>query len=132
MLQSHEKFHSANGKRRILIADDEMINREILAQMLEEDYEILFACDGEETLALIRANRETLSLVLLDIMMPGLSGLEVLRTVKEDDSLARIPVIVTTAERGTEIESLKLGAIDFISKPYPSVGVIQARVRRTI
>ncbi len=61
-----------------------------------------------------------------------MSGLDVLRAVKADESLARIPIIVTTSEKETEIESLKLGAIDFIPKPYPSVGVIQARVLRTI
>ena len=46
MLKSHEKFHSANGKRLILVADDEEINREILQYMLQDDYEVLMACDG--------------------------------------------------------------------------------------
>ena len=132
MLESHSKFHSASGKRQILIADDEMINREILREMLEGDYEILFACDGAETLEAAKANRSTLSLVLLDILMPVMSGIDVLKAMKEDEGLSRIPVIVTTAERETEVESLKLGAIDFIPKPYPAVDVIQARVLRTI
>ena len=132
MEKSRDKFHSANGKRKILIADDEMINREILKATLEDEYEILLACDGAETMELIRRNRETLSLVLLDIIMPGLSGLEVLKAVREDESLSRIPIIVMTAERDTEIESLKLGAIDFIPKPYPTEGVIRARIQRTI
>ena len=132
MLKSHVKFHSTNGKRKILIADDEIINREILGAMLESDYEILFASDGAETLEIIHQNRETLSLVLLDILMPVMSGLEVLKKVKEDGDLSRIPIIVMTAEKDTEIESLKLGAIDFIPKPYPAIGVIQARVLRTI
>ena len=48
MLKSHEKFHSVNGKRQILIADDEIINREILREMLQDDYELLFAADGEK------------------------------------------------------------------------------------
>ena len=132
MLKNHDKFHSANGKRQILIADDEMINRELLGEILKSDYELSYACDGEETLERIRENKDTLSLVLLDILMPKLSGLEVLKSLKADEQLSRIPVIVTTAERETEIESLALGAVDFIPKPYPAVGVIQARVRRTI
>ena len=132
MLQNYDNFHSVNGKRQILIAEDEMINREILGEMLRNDYELLFACDGRETMEMIREHRETLSLVLLDILMPVMSGLEVLKAVREDDRLSRIPIIVTTAERETEIESLQLGAIDFIPKPYPSIGVIQARVQRTI
>ena len=132
MLKSHEKFHSTNGKRQILIADDELINREILGEILKSDYELLFASDGGETMDLIRANSGTLSLVLLDIMMPVLSGLDVLKIIKEDASLSRIPVIVMTSEKDTEVESLRLGATDFIPKPYPDVNVIHARVLRTI
>ena len=132
MLESHKKFHSANGKRQILIVDDELLNRELLGIMLQEDYEILYACDGAEALEAIRSHRETLSLVLLDILMPVMSGLEVLRAVKADKQLARIPIIVTTAEKASEIESLQLGAVDFIPKPYPEQGVILARLQRTI
>ena len=132
MLKSHEKFHSANGKRQILIADDERINREILGEILKSDYELLFASDGGETLEMIRANSSTLSLVLLDIMMPVMSGLEILKAIKEDAALSRIPVIVMTSEKDTEVESLRLGATDFIPKPYPDINVIHARVLRTI
>ena len=132
MLKSHEVFHSVNGKRQILIADDEMINREILGEMLKDDYEILFAEDGIKTLEMIEQYRETLSLVLLDILMPGMSGLDVLKALKEDQRLTHIPVIVMTAERDTEVESLRLGATDFIPKPYPAVDVVHARVLRTI
>ena len=101
MLESHKKFHSANGKRQILIVDDELLNRELLGIMLQEDYEILYACDGAEALETIRSHRETLSLVLLDILMPVMSGLDVLRAVKADKQLARIPIIVTTAEKAS-------------------------------
>ena len=132
MLKGNEVFHSVNGKRQILIADDEMINREILGEMLKDDYEILFAEDGIKTLEMIEQYRETLSLVLLDILMPGMSGLDVLKALKEDQRLSHIPVIVMTAERDTEVESLRLGATDFIPKPYPDVDVVHARVLRTI
>ncbi len=132
MLKSHEIFHSSNGKRQILIADDEAVNREILREILKSDYEVITAVDGTETLTMMRQFCETLSLVLLDIMMPGMSGLEVLKEVREDGLLSRIPIIVMTAERSTEVESLKLGAADFIPKPYPAVDVIHARVLRTI
>ena len=99
MQNTLEQFRTANGKRQILIADDEIINREILGAMLENEYEILFACDGAETMEMIRQYRETLSLVLLDVLMPVMSGLDVLRAVKADESLARIPIIVTTTEK---------------------------------
>ena len=132
MLKSHEVFHSVNGRRQILIADDELINREILGAMLEDDYDVMFAEDGVAALELMRQYRETLSLVILDILMPGMSGLEVLKEARADNTLSQIPVIVMTGERDTEVESLKLGAADFIPKPYPAVDVVHARVLRTI
>ena len=132
MLKSHERFHSSNGKRLVLVADDEFINREILRSILEEDYELLYATDGAEALDKMRAYRETLSLVLLDIMMPVMSGMDVLREAKADKSIAQIPVIVVTSDHDAEIESLTIGAIDFIPKPYPQAGVILARILRTI
>ena len=132
MPKNNDRFYSTNGKRQILVADDEMINRELLGEILKRDYEVLFAADGSETMAMIRQHQDTLSLVLLDILMPIMSGLEVLKAVKDDSALSRIPIIVTTAERETEVESLKLGAIDFIPKPYPAVNVILARIQRVI
>ncbi len=132
MPKNHKKFHSTNGKRRILIAEDEPINREMLGHILQDEYEILYACDGAETMEMIRSNRDTLSLILLDVVMPIMSGLEVLKKVREDKALSHIPVIVTTSEKETEIESLNLGAIDFIPKPYPAIGVIKARVLHAI
>ena len=132
MFKAHEKFYSANGKRLILIADDETVNREMLGMMLEDEYEVLYAEDGLEALQSIRANAETLSLVLLDLMMPKMKGQEILQQKQSDEAIHQIPVIVLTADQDAEIESLELGAIDFIPKPYPSPGVIKARVRRTI
>ena len=132
MIKNHDNFYAARGRRLILVADDEMINREILGEILKEDYQVLYAADGEETLDMIRRYKDTLSLVLLDILMPGMTGLEVLEIVRNDPLLSRIPIIVLTAEKSMEVESLRLGAADFIPKPYPAVDVILARVRRTI
>ena len=132
MLKSHQQFHSTNGKRRILIVDDEMTNRELLGACLEGEYELLYACDGQEALKIMKENSETLSLVLLDILMPVLSGIDVLKIIKGDMMLSQIPVIVLTADQEAEITCLKLGAMDFIPKPYPDTGVIHARILRTI
>ena len=132
MPKNHEKFHSRNGKRQILVVDDEMINRELLSQILESEYEIILAQDGQEALDKMRELRETLSLVLLDLMMPVLSGTEVLMKVREDPDISRIPIIVLTSEQKAEVESLKLGAADFIPKPYPAADVVLARVLKTI
>ena len=132
MQRNHEAPCSADRKRQVLIVDDQDINRDMLGELLKEEFETLFACDGAEALETMREYRETLSLVLLDIMMPVMSGMEVLKAVKCDESLSGIPIIVMTAEIETEIESLELGAIDFIPKPYPALGVILARLRRVI
>ena len=132
MLKSHEKFHSANGRRLILIVDDERINREMLGAVLSTDYELIFAENGREALEKIRANKDQLSLVLLDLLMPVMSGTEVLREIQADPELQKIPVIVLTSDQNAEIRSLEFGAIDFIPKPYPQPGVILARARRTI
>lgn len=132
MLKSHEKFHSSNGKRQILVADDELVNRELLGAILADDYEVLQASNGQEALDIIREKKKTLSLVLLDLRMPVMSGQELLTILHEDPELAQVPVVVLTSDQDAEVESLTLGAIDFIPKPYPQVSVILARVRRTI
>ncbi len=121
-----------NRKRQILIVEDEFINREILKANLEQDYEILSAGTGTEAMDAVRSNSETLSLILLDLNLPDFSGMDVLRRMKADPDMSRIPVIVLTSEREAEVESLNSGASDFIPKPYPMHEVILARVRRTI
>ena len=132
MLKSHEKFHSANGKRQILVVDDEFINRELLKAILADDYEILTAEDGLSALNIIKANSSTLSLVMLDLLMPVMPGKELLRRIKEDKDTQNIPVIIMTSDQQSEIECLDMGAVDFIPKPYPDREIILARVRRTI
>ena len=132
MLQSHVRFHSVNGKRQILVVDDEFINRELLRAVLKDQYELLFAEDGQQGLDAVYANKDNLSLILLDLMMPVMGGMEMLRQVKADPSVAKIPVIVISADEDAEVESLTVGATDFIPKPYPQPGVILARIRRTI
>ena len=132
MQKPQEGYRSMGGKRRILVVDDEEINREMLGMILSDDYEVLYAEDGEEALEVCAEQKESLSLVLLDLMMPVISGMEVLKRMKSDPDLRVIPVIVVTADQEAEIRSLGEGAIDFIPKPYPQKDVILARVRRII
>ena len=127
-----ETTFKAESKRRILVVEDEFINSEILRLVLEDTYEVLTAERGADGLGIAAADADRLSLVLLDLNLPDMHGLDVLRALKADDDTSRIPVIVMTAERESEVESLNLGAIDFIPKPYPVPEVILARVRRTI
>ena len=132
MLKSNNKFHAENGKRVVLVVDDEFINRELLKGILGNDYDVLLAENGSEALEIINENKEILSIILLDLMMPAITGKELLKKLKDDESTSHIPVIVMTADYDSEVECLELGAIDFIPKPYPSNPVILARVRRTI
>ena len=119
-------------RKKILIADDEEINRQILASFLEDEYEILFAEDGEKTIEVLRNEGLSISLVLLDLLMPGINGVEVLKFRQKDAELAKVPFIVATSEKAMEIECLRLGAVDFIAKPYDAPEIIKARVKRII
>ena len=119
-------------KRTVLIVDDEALNRELLGNIIETEYKVIFASDGKEALEKIHTYGDNLSLVLLDLLMPVLDGYEVLKTMKEEGSITDIPVIVLTSEKSSEIESLKLGAADFLTKPYDLPEVILARVRHSI
>ena len=119
-------------RRQILIVEDEEVNRMILGNMLKDLYELRYAADGAEALEQVKTHREDLALVLLDLQLPKLSGLEVLKIMKEEDELRDIPVVVMTADQSAEVDCLKIGAIDFIPKPYPSFEIIQARVNRVI
>ena len=128
----HEPLRTYSGRRCVLVVDDELVNREILRNYLCNDYEVLCAADGMEALRLMRERKDSLSLVLLDLLMPVMSGYEVLKSAKADEELKHIPVIVTTSEQAAELESLQLGAIDFVPKPYPPVDIVLARVLRII
>ena len=117
----------------VLIVDDQEINRDVLeGTLLEAGYETICAENGEEALQAIRAHRERLSIVLLDLMMPVMNGFEVLETVQNDEFLRKIPIIVLTAERSAELQALQMGASDFIPKPFDEQEVILARVSRVV
>ena len=125
-------LHAEGRKRLVLIVEDEFVNRELLRMYLENEYELIFAETGAEAVESIRAHLDTLSLVLLDLILPDMNGLEILRGVRKDIDLSRIPVIVLTSDKESEVESLNIGANDFISKPYPRFEIILARIRRCI
>ena len=119
-------------EQNILVVDDEAVNRELLGSILETSYKIIYANNGEEALEIIEKKGNLISLVLLDILMPGLSGFDVLETMKTKGFLSKIPVIVLTSEKSAEIHSLELGAADFLTKPYDLPEVILARVSHAI
>ena len=116
----------------VLVVDDQEINRDALEVILEDDYDVIFAENGQEALDQVRAHIKELSLVLLDLMMPVMTGFEVLEAFKDDEELKKIPIIVLTADKSAELEALQLGAADFITKPFDMPEIILARVGRII
>ncbi len=129
---SETKFRPYDKKRKILLVEDEQVNQEILQACLQGTYEVLPAMTGAEALEIIDREQETLSMVLLDLMLPDMHGMDILRRMRKDVRTAGIPVIVMTADSKAEVECLSHGAVDFIPKPYPRPEIVQARVRRII
>lgn len=132
MLECCQKIQFDHGIRRILVVEDDLINREILSLMLRDTYDILIAETGKQALELLESDYGTLRLVLLDLNLPDMKGVDILRRIKGNALTARLPVIVMTADQNAEVECLTLGATDFISKPYPKQEIVLARIRRTI
>ena len=112
----------------ILAVDDEASNLQLLRHILQDDYRLLFAKDGPRALELAR--QEKPQLILLDVMMPGMTGYEVCRQLKEDAATAAIPVIFVTAlsDAADEVVGFEAGAVDYITKPV-SPPIVRARVR---
>jgi len=113
-------------KKTILTIDDQADIRRLVRMTLEYDgYTVLEACEGEEGLALARSRRP--DLILLDVMMPGIDGLMVNKTLQADPQLSRIPVIMLTAlDRDSDIDAgLETGARAYLCKPFGPVELLQ-------
>ncbi len=121
-----------NVRRSVLVVDDERINQELLGAVLEDSYEVLYAFNGIEALEQINEHRDEIALIMLDLIMPRMSGLELLGRLREDNELRLIPVIILTSDQNSEVDCLRLGAADFIIKPYPEPDIIRARVNKCI
>ena len=119
--------------RRILLVEDNELNREILTELLSEKFDILTAENGEIGLKMLSEHYRELSAVLLDVYMPVCDGFEFLERIKDDVMLSSVPVIVTTGSNRPEDEEhcLELGAVDFISKPYKPK-VVKARLNLSL
>ena len=118
---------SPEAVKTVLMVDDEANARKIAKLILErEGYRTLTASNGEEGLVLAKVERP--DVILLDIMMPKMSGYDMLKRLREDQDTLQIPVIMVTA-KGTEHDiatSFKLGAIFHLQKPYETKDLLQA------
>ena len=127
-----DRLYENLTRRKILIVDDEAVNRQLLGFILQDNYEPLYAENGKEAYDIIASQPDRISLILLDLMMPVMDGFELLDTLKADSKYRKIPVIVLTSDISAEVRSLNHGAADFIKKPYDMPEVILARIRRII
>ena len=121
------------AKQKILIVDDSEMNRYILAQMLQSDYDIMEAVDGKSAVEVLRNHCDEISVILLDIIMPGLDGFGVLEKMNEEGWIEDIPVIIISSDRSpVAIErAYELRAVDFINRPFDAA-IVRHRVVNTI
>ncbi|HKF12872.1 MAG TPA: response regulator [Xanthobacteraceae bacterium] len=121
-----------NDPPRILVVDDNATNRDILTTRLQaHGYETLQAADGQEALASVKQNRP--DLILLDVMMPNLDGIETCRRLKADDTLPFLPIILVTAKADSKdiVAGLEAGADEYLTKPVDQAALV-ARVRSVL
>lgn len=125
----HPESPAGQGWGSVLVVDDVAENRDVLSDRLRrEGYEVVTAESGERALDLL--SRNSFDLVLLDILMPGLDGYEVLRRLKADERLRNLPVIMITAlgELDAAARCIEMGAEDYLPKPFNPT-LLQARIR---
>ena len=108
---------SSTNKKKILVVDDTEFNRDLVVQLLEEDYDMVIAENGEEALDV--TERERPDLILMDLGMPVMDGWEATRRLKANDDLKNIPIIAVTSHAmvGDEIDARKAGCDDYLPKP---------------
>lgn len=118
---------------KILIVDDAYINRELLKEILRDDYDILEAENGKEALEIIEKEAENINAVLLDLIMPVMDGFEVLERMQSKKILDKIPVLVISGETRMQIEKkcFDYGVSDFIGRPYKTA-LVQKRVENMV
>ena len=120
-------------RQKILVVDDSEMNRAILADMLEGEYDILEAEDGTQAVEILQEQSADIDVVLLDIVMPRLDGFGVLAAMNENRWIEQVPVIMISAETSTEqaIRAYEMGVSDFITRPF-NEAIVRRRLTNTI
>ncbi|NCB33759.1 MAG: response regulator, partial [Erysipelotrichia bacterium] len=124
-------------KKRLLLVDDSEINIIILSKILQKEYELLTAYDGQAAMDILNsADNDSIAAVILDIVMPVMDGFEVLSRMRSDSHLRQLPVIVSSGQdsqpdSSTEIRALSMGANDYVNKPY-NPDILKHRIANAI
>lgn len=120
-------------KAKILVVDDMEINRDILEDILGDTYEIIKASDGKEALSIVDKEKDSLSVILLDLIMPSLDGFGVLEELNNNELIKRIPVIAISSDASADSEKkcFDYGVSDFIKKPFNEI-LIKLRVGNVV
>ena len=120
-----------DDKPVMLIVDDVEINRVVLTQFFQEEYQIIEAENGQEAMTVIE--QQPVSIVLVDLVMPIMDGFQMLSMMKRNDQFAGIPVVVMTANNDgdSEARAMEMGAADFITKPYNPT-IVRCRIRNVM
>jgi two-component system cell cycle response regulator DivK len=113
------------SKKKILVVDDTDWNRDLLVQLLEDEYEVLEAIDGAEGVRMTEQTKP--DLILMDLGMPIMDGWEATRKIKANDALKHIPIIAVTSHAmvGDEIDARKAGCDDYLSKPIDDEALLK-------
>ncbi|MCM1127274.1 MAG: response regulator [Lachnospiraceae bacterium] len=119
--------------QRILVVDDAELNRELLRNILKDEYIIEMAEDGEQALIKFQEYQEEIGAILLDLQMPNKNGFAVIAEMKAAGWMQKVPILIISGENSVEIENkcLELGAADFIHKPFED-SIVRNRIRNTI
>lgn len=122
---NEEKNSPEPKKQTVLIVDDSEMNREMLADILEDEYEIIQAVNGVEAVLMLKENYLNISIVMLDMVMPEMDGLEVLEVMNKNRWIDSIPVIMISAENSSDYieRAYDLGVTDYIKRPFDAVAV---------
>ena len=125
--EGNYKMSEVITKQKILIADDSEMNRELLAAILEEEYDIIQVNDGVQAVDCLQRHAEEISLLLLDIVMPHMDGFEVLSYMNKEHWIDAIPVVIISSENSPIYikRGYDLGATDFIGKPFDANMVLR-------
>lgn len=118
---------------RVLVVDDMELNRELLKEMLQNQYDVILAENGKRAIELLHQNADEISVVLLDLIMPETDGFAVLEKMQQENLIHKIPVIVISGETSTEAEGrcFDYGVMDFVQKPF-NASIVRRRVKNVI